>query len=199
MGGGSIISGGCGLFADPNECVKNSMQSWYIFIILFVLKLSTVSRVLMLKKKMKQIGAWNHNLYRQRRPHELESLAVSSWKPHGSVEASRVLEGAHFVCCPGCRRVVEVVRQERVDQEGGRGSRGRCYWLTQVWSLTHFFIIWIIEENVRTLFKVCVNCFECIPADLGILACHTWKVTLYLVSSEKQVRLRALKVTVSAK
>ena len=144
MGGGSIISGGCGLCADPNDCVKNSMQSWYIFHYLFVfLKLSTVSRVLILRKKMKQIGAWNHNLHR-RRPHELEKslVAVSSRKPHdGSVleGPSRVLEGAHLICRPGSCRVVEVVRQEGVDQEGGWGPRGGCYTLGgQVWSLTNF-------------------------------------------------------------
>ena len=124
------------------------MQSWYIFHYLFVfLKLSTVSRVLILRKKMKQIGAWNHNLHR-RRPHELEKslVAVSSRKPHdGSVleGPSRVLEGAHLICRPGSCRVVEVVRQEGVDQEGGWGPRGGCYTLGgQVWSLTNFFTIW---------------------------------------------------------
>ena len=93
-----------------------------------------------------------------RRPHELEKslFAVSSRKPLGSVgsaavgstsigsasvgEASRVLEGAHLICRPSSCRVVEVVRQEGVDQEGGRGPRGRCYTSGgQVWSLTNFF------------------------------------------------------------
>ena len=60
----------------------------------------------------------------RRRPHELEKslVAVSSRKPHdGSVleGPSRVLEGAHLICRPGSCRVVEVVRQEGVDQEGG--------------------------------------------------------------------------------
>ena len=105
------------------------------------------------KEKMKQIGAWNHNLHR-RRPHELEKslVAVSSRKPHdGSVleGPSRVLEGAHLICRPGSCRVVEVVRQEGVDQEGGWGPRGGCYTLGgQVWSLTN------IHHNLGSLKKM---------------------------------------------
>ena len=109
------------------------------------LKLSTVSRVLILRGKNETNWVLKSQFASRRRPHELEKslVAVSSRKPHGSVgsaavgstsigsasvgEASRVLEGAHLICRPSSCRVVEVVRQEGVDQEGGRGPRGRSY------------------------------------------------------------------------